>query len=72
LTETGVTKEGFSLTISVDELKIINNALNEVCHGIHMDDSEFRVRMGVTRQQARTLLDQLHEILRRASEAGRS
>ena len=36
---------------------IINNALNEVCHGVDLEhDGEFASRVGATRSEAQTLL----------------
>jgi hypothetical protein len=43
-------------TFTRDELLIINNALNEICNGISMSDSEFQTRIGHTREAARKLL----------------
>lgn len=43
--------------LTVDELRIINNALNEVCHGI--DLPEFDTRMGVSLERAKALLKQI-------------
>ena len=45
-----------SPTFTRDELLIINNALNEICNGISMADSEFETRVGNTRDAARKLL----------------
>lgn len=38
--------------LTKDELGIINNALNEVCNGIHLE-GEFDTRMGSTIEEAR-------------------
>lgn len=43
-----------TLTMSVDELETINNALNEVCNALGID--EFQTRMGATLEEARVLL----------------
>jgi hypothetical protein len=43
------------------ELDIINNALNEVCNGIHLE-GEFHTRMGCELQEARTLLAKIHRL----------
>ena len=45
-----------SLTLSKDELLILNNALNEVCNGIEIDEFEFSARIGAQREQAQALL----------------
>lgn len=35
---------------------IINNALNEICNGVHLDEWDFETRMGVERGEAKALL----------------
>ena len=47
---------GFLLNISRSELVLINNALNEVCNGVDISDSEFQTRLGMSRDDARGLL----------------
>lgn len=42
-----------------DELGVINNALNEICNGI--DVEEFETRIGATREEVGSLLKQLRE-----------
>ena len=49
------------------ELAIINNALNEICHGI--DLPEFASRIGAERAEAERLLAGVGALLRRLSEA---
>jgi hypothetical protein len=49
------------LPVTDQELRILNNALNEVCHGI--DVPEFATRMGATRDEVRALLDRIHAML---------
>jgi hypothetical protein len=46
------------------ELYIINNALNEVCNGIHLK-GEFDNRMGCTVEEARELLVKIHTLASR-------
>jgi hypothetical protein len=55
-----------SLQIEVtrDELLMMNNALNEVCNGVHIDDWEFATRLGVERSEAQQLLSELNDVLR--------
>jgi hypothetical protein len=43
-----------------DELLMINNALNEVCNGIHLE-GEFDTRMGCSVEEARHLLVQVNQ-----------
>jgi hypothetical protein len=46
-----------------DELVIINNALNEVCHGVQFDDDEFETRIGYARSTAQRLLKRIAKLL---------
>jgi hypothetical protein len=45
------------LSISLEELLILNNALNEVCHGL--DQFEFDTRMGTSHEEVTTLLKKI-------------
>lgn len=38
------------------ELVLINNALNEVCHGLDFSDDELRTRLGGSRKEIEKLL----------------
>jgi hypothetical protein len=46
----------FLLDVSEAELLLLNNALNEICNGVHLDEAEFSTRLGVPRDEARRLL----------------
>ena len=46
-----------------DELVVINNALNEVCHGLSFDDDEFQTRIGYSRAMAQNLLKKVAKAL---------
>jgi hypothetical protein len=46
-----------------DELVVINNALNEVCHGLPIDDDEFQTRIGYPRTTAQNLLKKIAHAL---------
>jgi hypothetical protein len=48
-----------------DELVIINNALNEVCNGLRIDDDEFQTRIGYTRAAGEKLLKKIAKALSR-------
>jgi hypothetical protein len=48
-----------------DELVVINNALNEVCHGLSFDDDEFQTRIGHSRATAQNLLKKIAKALGR-------
>ncbi|MDB9489240.1 hypothetical protein PN478_01660 [Dolichospermum circinale CS-534/05] len=47
--------------ISLDELLILNNALNEVCHGL--DKFEFDTRMGVSQEEVAKLLQKIGSLI---------
>ena len=49
------------LRLTRGELAIINNALNEVCHGI--DLPEFATRIGAEQDEARRLLAEIGALL---------
>ncbi len=48
-----------TLQVSRAELLLINNAINEVCNGIHIDSVEFHTRLGVTLEEAQAFLERL-------------
>ena len=48
-----------------DELVVINNALNEVCHGLSFDDDEFQTRIGYSRAMAQNVLKKVAKALRK-------
>lgn len=49
------------IQFSFDELMTLNDSLNEVCHGIEVID--FETKIGVSREQAKILLDSVHELI---------
>jgi hypothetical protein len=53
------------VTVELDqnEVMLLNNALNEVCNGVHISDAEFQTRLGGDRAEARRLLARVHELL---------
>jgi hypothetical protein len=53
-----------SVELTRAELGILNNAMNEVCNGIHLE-GEFDTRMGCTVEQARALLAKIHSLASR-------
>lgn len=57
-----------TIKLSVGELRLFNNALNEVCNGVRdlEDDGEFVTRLGVTREKAKRLLAEVHELIEQA------
>jgi hypothetical protein len=46
-----------------DDLLTINNALNEVCNGIHLE-GEFDTRMGCSVEEARGLLAEVNQLIK--------
>ncbi len=58
--ETTATQARVELTI--EDVTLITNALNEVCNGI--DLPEFSTRLGATLEDARALLRQVNDIYR--------
>ena len=52
-----------------EELRIIHQALNEVCHGVDFSEPEFATRMGTERKTAVDLMNQLREAYETEQEA---
>jgi hypothetical protein len=46
-----------------DELVVINNALNEVCHALNFSEDEFLTRIGHPRALAQALLKKIAKAL---------
>jgi hypothetical protein len=46
-----------------DELVILNNALNEVCHALSFSEDEFQTRIGYTRAIVEDLLKKISRAL---------
>jgi hypothetical protein len=59
----GTTRDSANVELSKDELAIINNALNEVCHGLDVWD--FQTRMGAEKADVLKLLHRVAEVLQR-------
>jgi hypothetical protein len=47
--------------LTVDDLSMLNNALNEVCNGLDLE--EFSTRMGAEKQNVLKLLHRVREVL---------
>jgi len=45
-----------AVTLTHDEILMLNQALNEVANGVHISDAEFETRIGFTRSEVRDLL----------------
>ena len=52
---------GALVVLSKEELGTINNALNEVCNGIAIEEWEFETRMGCTLVEAKNLLEKISQ-----------
>lgn len=50
---------------SRQELVIINNALNEICHGAAIDDDEFQTRIGYSRARTGKVLAKVAKLLKK-------
>lgn len=53
------------LRMSVDELVLLSNALDELCNGIEYDEMEFAERIGVDRSEADMFRRRLLDVLER-------
>jgi hypothetical protein len=53
------------VTLTVEELLAVNNALNEVCNGIKLGEEEFTTRIGQDREHVRKLLAEVAFVLSR-------
>jgi hypothetical protein len=45
-----------TVTLTPDEVVILNNSLNEICNGVNFDDDEFLTRLGYPRKRVKELL----------------
>lgn len=62
-------------TLSLDDAIAVNNAMNEICNGVHIEDWEFPIRLGVPREELRRILSELHamiDALKSDSEPGKA
>lgn len=60
-----ITQSSATVALTRDELVLLNNALNEVCNGVRDldNDDEFATRLGVSREDARRLLDAISALI---------
>jgi hypothetical protein len=56
-----VKDDKFTISLTKDEMLILNNALNETANGIWI--SEFQTRTGYEREEFQKLLDQIGAVL---------
>jgi len=52
------------LTLSLDELCLINNALNESLEALGRDEDEFQSRMGDSTDAVKSLLSEINSVVR--------
>lgn len=51
--------------LSLDELVLLRNVLNEICHGMHLTDNDFVAILNTQRSEAEDLLMHLSNALDR-------
>jgi hypothetical protein len=51
------------LPLTEHELVLLNNALNELCHGVRISEGEFHARLGGTKDDLRALLRRVHALV---------
>jgi hypothetical protein len=56
---------GITVSITHDEARILNNALNEITNGSEWSDSEFSTRVGADRKEALALLAELQRAFKK-------
>ena len=49
----------FLVHVTRDDLVAVSKALNEVCHGIDIDDAEFQTRLSVSRGRLQEILAEI-------------
>lgn len=59
-----VERDGIVVSLSQDELAILNNALNEIANGVHISEADFQTRIGFTRAEVRELLARVNILLK--------
>ena len=55
---------GATITLSADELRILNNAMNEALEALAADEDEFSTRMGVSVAEVQALLGAVNKLVR--------
>jgi len=54
------------IRLSSDELTLLNNALNEVCHGVKIP--AFDTRLGYSKEEAKSLLKQIGSVVNKLDD----
>ncbi|MGS2644352.1 hypothetical protein [Streptosporangium sp. LJ11] len=65
-----ITEDEVVVILSRDDVSLINNALNEVCNGIHLDDADLHTRMGFRRDEIQAILKTINHAGRQMKELG--
>lgn len=60
-----------AVTLTHDEILMLNQALNEVANGVQISDAEFETRIGFTRRQVRELLARVNALTKPDERASR-
>ena len=60
-----ITEETVSVNLARDDMRLLHQALNEVCSGVGFTDEEFATRLGTSRAEADILLKVLSLTYRR-------
>jgi hypothetical protein len=59
---------GCQIELTSEEIRIMSQALNEICYGIKIHEDDFHARIGATKGEARRILDRLLEIYHTVAE----
>jgi hypothetical protein len=59
----GYDEDQVEVRVGMDELILLNDALHEICFGFNLTDNDFQRIMGVSRQEAETLLIRFAAVL---------
>ncbi len=62
--QVAVDTEGVTIRLSLSEISLVHNALNEVANGVDIPDFEFQMRLGESRSDVRQLLTEVGSIYR--------
>lgn len=55
----GIDAQGVTIWLNRAELRLVNNAMNEITNGVHIPEWEFKTRLGETPADARQLLAEI-------------
>mgnify|MGYP001345716305 CR=1 FL=1 len=58
-----LTKAEITLTLTVEEMRILNNAMNETLEELGGDENEFETRMGNSKQKVQELLSAINTLI---------